>query len=33
MAEKITDKMVRSLSAPSTGQRIVYDTEIKGLDV
>ena len=30
MGERLTDKLVRELPAPPTGNRILYDTEIKG---
>jgi site-specific recombinase XerD len=30
MAEKLTDKIVRELRVPAAGNRIVYDTEVKG---
>ena len=30
MAEKLTDKRVRALQAPASGNRITYDTEVKG---
>jgi integrase len=30
MAEKLTDKQVRALEPPPTGNRITYDTEVKG---
>src|SRR5690242_9242239 len=33
MAEKITDKMVRDLEPPATGNRRIYDTDIKGFGV
>ena len=33
MAEKITDKLVRTLAAPTTGNRITYDDEVKGFGV
>ena len=33
MAEKITDKLVRDLAAPDTGNRIVYDTEVSGFGI
>jgi integrase len=33
MAERITDKLVRSLEPPETGNRVTYDTEIPGFGV
>jgi integrase len=30
MAERLTDKLVKTLPSPDTGNRITYDTEIKG---
>ena len=30
MPEKLTDKLVQHLAAPVAGNRIVYDTEVKG---
>lgn len=30
MAEKLTDRLVRALPSPTSGNRITYDTEIKG---
>lgn len=33
MAEKITDTLVRNLTPPSTGNRRIYDTDIKGFGV
>src|ERR1700722_14797400 len=33
MAEKITDKSVRTLAAPAAGNRITYDEEVKGFGV
>ena len=33
MAEKITDKLVRTLVAPAVGNRITYDEEVKGFGV
>jgi integrase len=33
MAEKITDKLVRTLERPSSGNRITYDGELKGFGV
>ena len=33
MAEKITDKSVRTLAAPTAGNRITYDEEVKGFGV
>ena len=30
MAEKLTDRLVKSLPAPKSGNRITYDTEVKG---
>ena len=30
MAEKLTDKLVREMAAPDSGNRIVYDAEVKG---
>ena len=30
MAEKLTDKLVKSLAAPPTANRITYDDEVKG---
>ncbi len=33
MADKLTDKAVRSLAAPAAGNRIAYDDEVKGFGV
>ena len=33
MAKKITDKLVKEIEAPETGNRITYDTDIKGFGV
>jgi integrase len=33
MGERLTDKLVRELTAPQTGNRISYDTEVKGFGV
>lgn len=33
MAEKLTDKMVRDLPVPDAGNRIIYDTEVRGFGV
>jgi integrase len=33
MAEKLTDKLVRSLERPPTGNRITYDTEVRGFGI
>jgi integrase len=33
MTEKIADKLVKELQAPKTGNRITYDTDIKGFGV
>jgi integrase len=33
MAERITDKLVRSLIPPAKGNRIIYDTDIRGFGV
>lgn len=33
MATKISDKLVRELAAPATGQAITYDAEIKGFGI
>ncbi len=33
MAETITDKLVKQIEAPETGNRITYDTDIKGFGV
>jgi integrase len=33
MAEKITDRSVRTLAAPAVGNRITYDEEVKGFGV
>lgn len=33
MAEKITDKLVRELTPPPSGNRIVYDTDIPGFGI
>lgn len=33
MTEKITDRLVRDLAAPAKGNRIAYDTEVKGFGV
>src|SRR5262249_51416497 len=33
MSGKLTDKLVRSLERPAAGNRITYDTEIKGFGV
>ena len=33
MAERITDKLVKGLAAPSTGNRIVYDDKVPGFGV
>lgn len=33
MVDRITDKLVRGLEPPKTGNRIVYDSEIKGFGV
>lgn len=33
MAKKITDRLVKEIEAPETGNRITYDTDIKGFGV
>nr|WP_029927350.1 site-specific integrase [Ochrobactrum sp. UNC390CL2Tsu3S39] len=33
MAEKITDTLIKTLPAPGKGQRITYDTDVKGFGV
>jgi len=33
MAERLTEKMVKALDAPASGNRIVYDGEVKGFGV
>ncbi len=33
MAERITDKLMRDIKPPATGNRIIYDTDIKGFGV
>ena len=33
MAEKITDRSVRTLVAPAAGNRVTYDEEVKGFGV
>ena len=33
MAEDLTDKAVRDLAPPATGNRITYDQEVKGFGV
>jgi integrase len=33
MAEKLTDKLVRELPVPATGNKIVYDAEVRGFGV
>ena len=33
MAIKLTDKIIKALQAPKTGERITYDTDVKGLSV
>jgi integrase len=33
MGQKLTDKLVRDTAAPGAGNRIVYDTEVKGFGV
>jgi hypothetical protein len=33
MAEKLTDRAVRGLTAPARGNRIAYDGEVKGFGV
>ncbi len=33
MAEKITDRLVKEIEAPATGNRRVYDTDLKGFGV
>lgn len=33
MAERITDKLVKQLKPPASGNRIVYDTDVKGFGV
>ena len=33
MAERLTDKMVRAMAAPISGNRIVYDEDVKGFGV
>ncbi|AWJ94826.1 integrase (plasmid) [Azospirillum baldaniorum] len=33
MAERITDKLVKALEPPETGNRITYDSEVKGFGV
>lgn len=30
MAEKLTDKLVREMTPPATGNRIIYDSEVRG---
>ncbi|HYD99018.1 MAG TPA: Arm DNA-binding domain-containing protein, partial [Alphaproteobacteria bacterium] len=33
MAEKITDLLVRGMKSPAAGNRIVYDSEVRGFGV
>ena len=33
MGERLTDKLIKALQAPSTGSKIYYDDEVKGLGV